>query len=370
MPHPWYRIVNVGPGADGAATARLDIFDDIGETTDWWTGDKSGIAAADFIASINALGKLDTLDLHVNSRGGDLHAGLAIHNELKRNPAHVNVYVDGQAASIASIIAMAGDTVIMPANASLWVHNPMTSFRASLQGYSPDLREVAREALHLADDLDTYALTLANIYAGRSGGKLDAAAALALMDGETLITAERAVELGLADQIEQPLTAVNARDPREALDASAAGLKAAIEAAVARPNPPPAPPAQPPAPTGPVAMAPKDLVAACQTAGFADLAPALIAADAPQARVEEHLRVAREIKDRCAAAGVVAEAPALITAALGEGVGAVVGRVLALRREQLDPSIANHLPPDGRPGAVAPGVIDYRAIYAARRRRA
>lgn len=363
----WFRIVNAGKAADGKAAARMDIYDDIGETTDWWTGEKSGLAARDFISSLNALGTLDELDLHINSRGGDLHAGLAIYNELKRNPAFVHVFIDGQAASIASVIAMAGDKITMPANATLWVHNPMTVFMAYMQGYSTDMREAAREALHLADDLDTYAATLANVYAERSGGKADQAAMLGLMDAETLITAERAVELGLADEIEGALAAAAFRDPKVALEVSKAALKTAIEAAVAK-TPPPAP-APTPEPKGPEAMAPKAVIAACQAAGFADLAATLIAADAPEAKVTADLAQARGIKDRAAAAGLESQAPSLIQTFLTQGAAAFSGAVFALKREQLDPVIDSHIPPNPRPGAAASGVIDLRAVYAARAKR-
>lgn len=356
----WFRIVNAGTAADGKSSARMDIYDDIGETTDWWTGEKSGIAASDFISSLNALGTLDELELHINSRGGDLHAGLAIHNELKRNPAFVHVFIDGQAASIASVIAMAGDKITMPANATLWVHNPMTVFYAYMQGYSTDMREAAREALHLADDLDTYAATLANVYAGRTGGKADQAAMLALMDAETLITAERAVELGLADEIEGALAAAAFRDPKDALEASKTALKAAIEAAVAKP--PPSPPAADPQPKGPEAMAPKAIVAACQAAGFADLAPALIAADATEAKVKADLAEARAIKDNAAAAGMESQAQSLIQTFLTKGAGPFSGAVFALKREQLDPVIDSHIPPNPHPGAAASGVINLRDI--------
>jgi hypothetical protein len=190
---------------------------------------------------------------------------------------------------------------------------------------------------------------------------------LALMDAETLITAERAVELGLADEIEGALDAVACRDPQPAMAASRAALKAAIEAAVAKP--PPSPPAPNPQPKGPEAMAPKAVVATCQAAGFADLAPGLIAADATEAKVKADLATARDIKDRAAAAGMESQAPSLIQTFLTQGAGAFSGAVFALQREHLDPVISSHLPPNPRTGAAAPGVIDLRAIYAARRKR-
>jgi ATP-dependent protease ClpP protease subunit len=96
----WFRIVNATKNK-----ARIDIYDDIGEFTDWWTGEKTGLAARDFSAALTAL-DVSEIELHINSRGGSVPDGIQIYNELRRHKASVTVVIDGQAASIASIILM------------------------------------------------------------------------------------------------------------------------------------------------------------------------------------------------------------------------------------------------------------------------
>ncbi len=83
-----------------------------------------GVAAKQFVSDMNALGDITHIDLHINSPGGDVFEGIAIFNALKNHGAAITVYVDGVAASMASLIAMAGDTVIMPENAFMMIHKP------------------------------------------------------------------------------------------------------------------------------------------------------------------------------------------------------------------------------------------------------
>ena len=83
------------------------------------------------------------INIYINSRGGSVFEGTAIYNQLRRHPAHKTVYVDGFACSIASVIAMAGDEVVMPRNALMMVHNAMMG----VWGNAAELRKAA-------DDLD------------------------------------------------------------------------------------------------------------------------------------------------------------------------------------------------------------------------
>ncbi|WP_256260999.1 head maturation protease, ClpP-related [Bacillus thuringiensis] len=105
------------------SSADLFIYGDIINNTGWkW--DDSDVMPDDVK---NILGQLDdksNLNIYVNSGGGSVFAGLAIYNMLKRNKAQKTVYVDGVAASIASVIALAGDRVVVPSNAFLMIHKP------------------------------------------------------------------------------------------------------------------------------------------------------------------------------------------------------------------------------------------------------
>lgn len=360
----WFRIVTAAK-----KKARLDIYDAIGETTDWWTGEKSGLAARDFSAALQALGDRDTIELHINSPGGLVYDAYQIYNELKRHSAAIEGFIDGQAASAASIIAMACDTLTMPSNSSLWVHNPMAIMRANLQGYSDDMREIAEKFLHVADELDTEGETILNTYLGRAGDKIDRAAMKALMDAETTITAERAVELGLADQIEEPLAKTVNVDLAAIASAQEPALKAVVAAAIERAKPKAEPrPVQPNKPDKPPEvqiMEAKAVVAACTEAGFAHLAPAMITAGLTEKAVRGRIEVARKVKKTLTAGALEHTVDTIIPLALDGDVDRVIAHMAAFKREQLDPEIDSHLPPGGPTNSG----LNLKSIYAARRKR-
>ena len=92
--------------------AELYIYSEIGE--DFWG---ESISATDFKEELDNLGNISNLNVYINSPGGSVFDGLAIHNMLKRHKAYKKVFVDGLAASIASVIALAGDEIIIPENA-------------------------------------------------------------------------------------------------------------------------------------------------------------------------------------------------------------------------------------------------------------
>nr|WP_207749931.1 head maturation protease, ClpP-related [Clostridium tyrobutyricum] len=165
---------------------ELLLYGDISDST-WW-GDE--ITPKNFKEELDSLGDIKTLNVYINSGGGDVFAGQAIYSMLKRHSATVNVYVDGLAASIASIIAMAGDNVKMPKNAMLMVHNPW-SFG---MGNANDFRK-------LADDLDKVRESMISVYEDKTG--MEKEKIVELLDAETWMTAEKAVEFGFADEIEE-----------------------------------------------------------------------------------------------------------------------------------------------------------------------
>ena len=92
-------------------------------TDEWKDSDTS---AAGFRDALKSLGDVKEINLHINSPGGSVFEGIAIYNMLKQNKAKVNIYVDALAASIASVIAMSGDTIFMPSNSMMMIHNPYT----------------------------------------------------------------------------------------------------------------------------------------------------------------------------------------------------------------------------------------------------
>jgi ATP-dependent protease ClpP protease subunit len=183
---PWYSI-HRRPVANASAAsetqhAEIWIYGDIGES---WYGDS--IAAKDFVKTVAAL-DAKTMSVRLNSFGGSVADGIAIYNALKRHPATVTVCVDGIAASIASLIAMAGDRVEIADNAMLMIHAPW----AGTSGNAAELRQAA-------DMLDKWAQAMAASYAAKTGRALDDVMAW-LSDGEDhWFTASEAVAEKLAD---------------------------------------------------------------------------------------------------------------------------------------------------------------------------
>lgn len=173
--------------------AEISIYDEIG---------LFGISAADFQSDLKALGAFDHLDLYINSPGGEVFVGFNIYNMLDRLKANITVHVDGLAASIASIIAMVGDTINMADNAMMMIHNPM-SF---VMGDSKELRTAATAL----DKMKESAIT---IYASKSGKSRDEI--WDLMDAETWLSAQEAVDEGFADEVTNAVEAVNRFDLRK-----------------------------------------------------------------------------------------------------------------------------------------------------------
>lgn len=168
--------------------AELLVFGDIGET-----GFGNTVTALDVAQRIAALpATVETIVVRINSYGGSVSDGLAIYAELRSHPARVVVVVESIAASIASLIAMAGDEVIIRPDALLMIHAPWIG---SSSGNANDLRETA-------ENLDRYAAAMAPAYARKAGWKESEATKL-LSDGKDhWFTAEECVQLGLADRIE------------------------------------------------------------------------------------------------------------------------------------------------------------------------
>lgn len=139
----WYQI----RARAEQKSAEILIYSDIGES---WDG--STVAAREFVAAVGAL-DVETITVRINSYGGSVTDGLAIYNALRRHPARVDVQIDGIAASIASLIAMAGDTVTAANNAMLMIHAPW----GMAMGNAQQMRE-------MADVLDIYAASMITAY--------------------------------------------------------------------------------------------------------------------------------------------------------------------------------------------------------------
>ncbi len=179
-PRDWFRVVAAEATDTEPASADVYIYEEIGER--WYGG---GVSAKMFTEQIGAL-DVDVIRLHLNSPGGAAWEGVTIMNALRQHRARVEVTVDGLAASAASIIAMAGDQIVMNRGSQMMVHDPW--------GYAVG---AAKDMRDYADALDKLAVSLADVYAARAG--YDRAHWREVMQAETWYTAEEAVEAGLAD---------------------------------------------------------------------------------------------------------------------------------------------------------------------------
>ena len=179
--HKFWEMKNSSEGV-----GELTMYGEISNES-WW-GDE--VTPKEFKADLDALGDINTLNVYINSPGGDVFAGQAIHSMLKRHSASVNVYIDGLAASIASVIAMAGDKVIMPKNAMIMIHKPWSW----AVGNSNEFRK-------LADDLDKIEGSIIDAYEAKAN--IERNEIVSLVDAETWLSAEECVNKGFADELEE-----------------------------------------------------------------------------------------------------------------------------------------------------------------------
>jgi len=184
-----FKVVN-----KSVTVAEITLYADIGE--DWW-GDGSSVSARDFAKILKDIPEsVNEIQLRINSPGGDVFDGITIYNRLVQHKAKVVVYVDGMAASIASIIALAGDEIIFGEGASMMIHKPWT--RA--MGNSNDI-------LAVVDRLDEVEEQLVGIYVRKTG--LDRTEIKELMAKETWFDAQQAIEAGFADKTMETEEAIN-----------------------------------------------------------------------------------------------------------------------------------------------------------------
>jgi ATP-dependent Clp protease protease subunit len=181
-PKPTFRAALQPDG-----TLELLVYEDIGE--DWWSG--GGVTAKTIKQEIDQAGPFTKISVRINSPGGDAFEGVAIYNVLRAQGKPIAVFVDGIAASAASVVAMAGDTRVMGSGAMLMIHNAWSS----CVGYAEDMRK-------MADVLDKVSTSVAETYITRAGMTADKAKEL--MDAESWLGAAESVALGLATGIAEP----------------------------------------------------------------------------------------------------------------------------------------------------------------------
>lgn len=356
MQRPWYAIQNK---PDDASVTDIHIIDLIGGWDEDWIarnwGLQMGVTARAFVEDLaNLAATVKTIRVHINSPGGDVQGGVNIANALREQQLSkgrtVETYVDGIAASAASIIAMAGSKVHMADNALMMVHNPWT---VSV-GNAAEMRKVA-------DILDTIRGQIIATYQWHS--TLDADDLADLMDDETWMDADEAIANGFATDRVEGLQAA------AAIDRGARAILNVPEKYRARvdhffaPVPEPAP--------EPKALNAADVLARCREQGCPDLGEQLIAAaswevvDARIAEVKAERATAQARADEITALCATAKQSDLAATFIAGGMSvqgvrdALVAFTAKLDKVEIDGSLtpATGKKPHGRRPSMNPNAM-------------
>jgi ATP-dependent Clp protease protease subunit len=280
----WFKFENA---ANDPSAVDIHIIDFIGGWLDdaanrYW-GEEIGVTARAFVAQLAQLpDSVKALRVHINSPGGDVMGGVNIANALREQQLSkgrtVETFVDGIAASIASVIAMAGSKIHMGDNALMMVHNPY----GLAVGNAAEMRKTA-------DALDAIRGQIVATYRWHS--TLDDDAIVALLDAETWMDADEAIAQGFATHKVEGLHAAAALDARAiARMAIPDKFRARVEALVK-----PADPAPMPVPE-PQAADPGEVLALCRQAQVLDLAESLVTSKATMADVQHRIAAAQQTR--------------------------------------------------------------------------
>lgn len=325
----------------GKKPAVLALDEEIG----FW-----GTQAKDFRAQLDAV-EGNELVVEINSVGGDVMAGLGIYNMLRnwaKDGKAVTTRVTGVAASIASIIALAGDKREMPKNTFAMVHQASTF----AVGTADDMRDAA-------DTLDKVDGSLRGIYMDRMG--VDEAKAKEIMAKDTWLTADESLDLGFATALLEDIKATAKFDlARAALPDNVAAIFKAEADPEQKPegdDEPPAAPDEPQVPDTPVA---KQIEALATTAGLQAHAATFAVACTTVAEATARITAAKEIVALCAVAKRPDDAAKAIRANQSvEDVRAALIKAMA----EADEHTNNAPPARGSQTAGQSGVLSAKAVY-------
>lgn len=308
----WYSIEAKKAGTE--SVLDLNIFDEIG----FW-----GVTAKHFIAEFREKkGDAKKANLYINSPGGSVFDGFAIFNELKNSGLEIDVTVMGIAASMASVVAMVGKTISMPANSMMMIHNAS----AGVFGNAADLADVI-------DVLKKMDSSIVATYCARTGKSEDEVRKL--MGAETFMSAAEALELGFATKVtpEAKVTACFALDNPNLPDK----VRQMFKASAAKPA------AQPTEGT-PVTAFADEVQALAKTDGVEEFAAHIAMNFATIEDAKGAIKTAKEIKAFCAIAKMPEKASAYIRSGKSTAdVKADIKAALAKADEEADTSQQTNL---------------------------
>jgi ATP-dependent Clp protease protease subunit len=176
-----------------SSTAIMRVYEEIGE--DFWSG--GGITAKKFSDELQAFGDIKRLNIHINCLGGDCFTAQAIHSIISDHNSKTTAYIDGVAASAATVIACAADEVVARHNTSYMIHHPW----AVCMGNAETLRKGA-------EDLEKLTIPIVSVYKSQVKGKISEDEIRQLMDDETWMTADEARDNGFVDRVRGKIKAI------------------------------------------------------------------------------------------------------------------------------------------------------------------
>ena len=302
----WFKAQASG---DGKASVVIDRAIGSDWAPDWvsdFTGEKP---ARDFIDAIEALGELSEINIDLNSPGGDVASGIRIMNYLKNHPATVNIRVTGMAASIATVILMAGDKRTMGVGATIMVHNPM----GWMAGYFTE-----SEMRERAEAMSVIKTAMVEAYMEGTGSTAEAISEL-LDKGDTYLGADDAIAMGFITHKDAKLKAVASADPEmfkaqletqgtiRALTSARDGLQAQLDAlkndhdqvVSALQN-------ELDAFKNPVAASADEVIEICSQHGLDALAVQMVKQKLPASTVQARIQMAKDVQDIAKASGIEA----------------------------------------------------------------
>lgn len=197
------RNYNIKQIADNQSVLQIYLYGEIEPSyLNIWGDLVESKTSAEYIRkAIEKAETINGIELYINSIGGYVDEGVSIYNLLKRQSVPVTAYIDGMACSIASVVAMAADKIVMPSNTTMMIHHAIGGCYGN-----------AKEHREFATQLDKISEASTNSYLVHAGDKLTREALEPLLDAETFLTAEEAFNIGLCDEILDPVDLTESKE--------------------------------------------------------------------------------------------------------------------------------------------------------------
>lgn len=200
------RNYNIKQIAENQSVLQIYLYGEIEPSyLNIWGDLVESKTSAEYIRkAIEKAGEIEGIEIYINSVGGFVDEGVTIYNLLKRQSVPVTAYIDGMACSIASVVAMAADKIVMPSNTTMMIHHAIGGCYGN-----------AKEHREFATKLDKTSEASTNSYLVHAGDKLTRETLEPLLNAETFLTAQDAFDMGLCDEILDP---VDLTDSKEIVD--------------------------------------------------------------------------------------------------------------------------------------------------------